>query len=177
MIQLYIRYFLTGKSIKNWFARFSSASLRYTEPDTGLIQNLKVSSIVPYLSYQNSIYWWSKSTLSIFSTSKFIWNRFAQFHYCHVFFEIYGTRCRVDTKSSGKFNWLFLISPHNHFCIMIHLLIWTYTRYLFIQARFIRFYCCHVFFEVYGTRCSVDAKSLGEFNWLSLISPNNYFCV
>ena len=72
MIQIYTRYFPAGKFIKNQFTQFCSTSPRYTEPDTGLIQNLKVSSIVPYLSHKNLIYWWSKSILDIFSVNKSI---------------------------------------------------------------------------------------------------------
>ena len=47
------------------------------------------------------------------------------------FFEVYGAKCRLDIKFSGKFNLSSLIYSHNYFCGYIHLLIQTYTKYLF----------------------------------------------
>ncbi len=70
VIYIYIRYLSCRQIHQESICMISSLSRfafsRYTVPDTGLIQNLQVSSFFPHLSHQNLICWWSISTLGIF---------------------------------------------------------------------------------------------------------------
>lgn len=84
-----IIYFLLSPIYTNYvFSPKEFALSRDTRSDIGLTSNFQICSIgCSSFFYKNPVYWYSKSTLSIFLVVKFIRSWFVQFYYCHFFFD------------------------------------------------------------------------------------------